>query len=187
MPESHFNKGSLTALVVVTGSTPNMMDMGPEREISDLTKATVVSVPKSAKSSTHSAPKSAKSVGQGSVITDQSRNEGAATNVEVDGGKRRVESGKDSAQGSSRTVRTQSRSSTPQYLQPPDIDTRPEQMVLKSDEAMVDLRKRDREALKGSSHAQKMVGKRPSRTKWWVAGQRSQNLGQRSTIQNINH
>ena len=43
-----------------------------------------------------------------------------------------------------------SRSSTPQYLNPPDLDVREERMVLTSDEAMLDLRKRDREALKAN-------------------------------------
>lgn len=41
-----------------------------------------------------------------------------------------------------------SRSTTPQYLAPPEQDTAPEHIVMSSDEAMVDLRKRDREALK---------------------------------------
>ncbi|XP_062585713.1 uncharacterized protein LOC134247355 [Saccostrea cucullata] len=41
-----------------------------------------------------------------------------------------------------------SRSTTPQYLSPPELDTGPEHIVLSSEEAMVDLRKRDREALK---------------------------------------
>ncbi|KAK3102250.1 hypothetical protein FSP39_009912 [Pinctada imbricata] len=54
-----------------------------------------------------------------------------------------------------------SRSSTPQYLNPPDPDTREERMMLTSDEAMVDLRKRDREALKAnlSSKANRMTPK----------------------------
>ncbi|XP_060081393.1 EF-hand calcium-binding domain-containing protein 12-like [Ylistrum balloti] len=144
------------------GSPQPALETGPEREVSDLTKATVVSGSKSAKSSVRSASKSAKSAGQGSVGTEQSRPEGQTTTVEgdVDGGKKRLDSGKESAQGSSRTVHTQSRSSTPQFLHPPEIDTRPEQMVLKSDEAMVDLRKRDREALKGSSHTLKMSPKK---------------------------
>ena len=43
---------------------------------------------------------------------------------------------------------TLNRSGSPQYLEPPDPDVRLEQLVL-NDEAMVDLRKRDREALKG--------------------------------------
>ena len=34
-----------------------------------------------------------------------------------------------------------------QYLEPPDSDLRPEQKILSSEEAMVDLRKRDRAAL----------------------------------------
>ena len=40
------------------------------------------------------------------------------------------------------------RSISPQYLEPPDPDVRLEQLVL-NEEAMLDLRKRDREALKG--------------------------------------
>ena len=40
------------------------------------------------------------------------------------------------------------RSVSPQYLEPPDPDVRLEQLVL-NEEAMLDLRKRDREALKG--------------------------------------
>lgn len=41
-----------------------------------------------------------------------------------------------------------SRSATPQYLSLPEQDIKPEHIVMSSDEAMVDLRKRDREALK---------------------------------------
>lgn len=44
-----------------------------------------------------------------------------------------------------------SRTSTPQYLDVPEPDTRPDQMILSSEEAMVDLRKRDREALKNAT------------------------------------
>lgn len=145
-----------------TASPIPVTESGPERELSDLTKVTVLSGTKSAKSSARSAPKSAKSAGQGSVGTDQSKVEGQPTAVEgeVEAVKKRIDSGKESAQGSSRTLHTQSRSSTPQFLHPPDIDTRPEQMVLKSDEAMVDLRKRDREALKGSSHTHKTSPKK---------------------------
>ena len=43
---------------------------------------------------------------------------------------------------------TSDRSISPQYLEPPDPDVRLEQLVL-NEEAMVDLRKRDRDALKG--------------------------------------
>jgi hypothetical protein len=43
-----------------------------------------------------------------------------------------------------------SRTSTPQYLIVPEQDIRPDRLILSSEEAMVDLRKRDREALKNS-------------------------------------
>ncbi|XP_045164216.2 EF-hand calcium-binding domain-containing protein 12-like [Mercenaria mercenaria] len=41
------------------------------------------------------------------------------------------------------------RTSSPSYLEPPLIDTKPDRLILASEEAMVDLRKHDREALKG--------------------------------------
>lgn len=53
--------------------------------------------------------------------------------------------------GSAKQSTSGSRSSTPQYLSVPEQDTKPDRMILSSDEAMVDLRKRDREALKNAS------------------------------------
>lgn len=41
------------------------------------------------------------------------------------------------------------------FLEPPEPDLRPEQMILSSEEAMVDLRKRDREALPRNLDARK--------------------------------
>jgi len=41
------------------------------------------------------------------------------------------------------------------FLEPPEPDLRPEQMILSSEEAMVDLRKRDREALPRNLNAKK--------------------------------
>lgn len=38
---------------------------------------------------------------------------------------------------------------SPMYLEPPPIDMKPDRLVLATDEEMVDLRKRDREGLKG--------------------------------------
>ena len=49
------------------------------------------------------------------------------------------------------------------FLEPPEPDLRPEQMILSSEEAMVDLRKRDREALPRNLDAKKkQVGQVPS-------------------------
>lgn len=41
------------------------------------------------------------------------------------------------------------RSSSPSFLEPPLVDTKPDRLILASEEEMVDLRKHDREALKG--------------------------------------
>lgn len=53
--------------------------------------------------------------------------------------------------GSAKRSSSGSRTSTPQYLSVPEQDIKPDRMILSSDEAMVDLRKRDREALKNAS------------------------------------
>ena len=58
-----------------------------------------------------------------------------------------VKSDKETVQGPSGG--TSDRSLSPQYLEPPGPDVRLEQLVLPTEEAMVDLRKRDREGLKG--------------------------------------
>ncbi|XP_050412422.1 uncharacterized protein LOC126827227 [Patella vulgata] len=62
-----------------------------------------------------------------------------------------------SPQASSRggSIRSVSRSSTPQYLEVPEIDTEVEQMVLSSDEAMVDLIKHDKEVLRRNKFRKK--------------------------------
>ena len=57
----------------------------------------------------------------------------------------------DSAKRSASRDSMGSRSSTPQYLTIPEQDIKPDRMILSSEEAMVDLRKRDREALKNST------------------------------------
>ncbi|VDI41856.1 Hypothetical predicted protein [Mytilus galloprovincialis] len=56
-----------------------------------------------------------------------------------------------SAKRSASRVSGSSRASTPQYLEVPEQDLKPDRMILSSEEAMVDLRKRDREALKNST------------------------------------
>jgi hypothetical protein len=56
----------------------------------------------------------------------------------------------DSAKRTVSRVSEGSRTSTPQYLIVPEQDIRPDRLILSSEEAMVDLRKRDREALKNS-------------------------------------
>lgn len=38
---------------------------------------------------------------------------------------------------------------SPMYLEPPPKDTKPDRLILATEEQMVDLRKRDREGLKG--------------------------------------
>lgn len=65
------------------------------------------------------------------------KSEKSAPRIEINGGGKGL-SGNTSS----------NRSLSPQYLEPPDPDVRLEQLVL-NEEAMVDLRKRDREALKG--------------------------------------
>jgi len=118
---------------------------------------------KSCKSSAKS--KSTKNIGQGSAgqmtgSTEQIDTEKENSTSDIDmkketgEAKKRTDSAKESGQESSKS---QSRSSTPQYLQPPDPDTRPERLILQSEEAMVDLRKRDREALKGGALTRKPV------------------------------
>lgn len=64
------------------------------------------------------------------------KSEKSAPRIEINGG------------GKGLSGNTSNRSLSPQYLEPPDPDARLEQLVL-NEEAMVDLRKRDREALKG--------------------------------------
>lgn len=106
-----------------------------------------------------SPPKSARSQDHNSVATGKERGDSSH------GGRRsaekrdaRIDSGKDSTgHDSHRTGSHPSRTSTPQYLQPPEQDVRPEQLILNSEEAMVDLRKRDREALKASAQVRKGV------------------------------
>ncbi|KAK6176363.1 hypothetical protein SNE40_014663 [Patella caerulea] len=60
-------------------------------------------------------------------------------------------------QGSPRcgSFRSVSRSSTPQYLEVPEIDIEVEQMVLSSDEAMMDLIKHDKEVLRRNKFRKK--------------------------------
>ena len=73
--------------------------------------------------------------------------------ADIKSGKDSVKTGVGKSEGENEHVRSGSsgseRSSSPRYLEPPDYDVRLEQMILPSEEAMVDLRKRDREGLKG--------------------------------------
>ena len=62
----------------------------------------------------------------------------------ISGGSKGTKSGSEKGTSKSRSERTAS-----PYLEPPLIDKKPDQMILGSEEAMVDLRKHDREALKG--------------------------------------
>ena len=95
---------------------------------------------KSGKFVDHASQKSVVINDQVSVLTESSPIKSSKTNS------------KSTAAGDKQTgnhCTSKERTGTPTHLEPPDKDVREERLILKSEEAMVDLRKRDREALKG--------------------------------------
>jgi hypothetical protein len=120
--------------------------------------------PKSSKGSTHGSARGRSSSARSKMSAKSSRKfdgidrEPSEENIVIEHGEVDF---KDSAESESKVrsdsakrtvsrVSEGSRTSTPQYLIVPEQDIRPDRLILSSEEAMVDLRKRDREALKNS-------------------------------------
>jgi len=74
--------------------------------------------------------------------------------------KSKATSGSEGSKGAARRAGEGARSATgsPSYLEIPPTDTRPDRLVLNTEEEMLDLRKRDREGLKGYNAKVRYLG-----------------------------